>query len=972
MAANKFATMLHNNTNRITLVLIYAVLEWTLIILLLLNSVFSYLIVNFAQFFGLKPPCFWCARIDKFLESDDNNFQYHLCELHSKEVSHMGFCSIHQKLAESHDMCEDCSSSDLGFQKESRNFVFSKVERIDAIQSDEEDEVNLKCSCCRVNFERKIVHDSSCFVIHPLWDILGNAKKVNSVDDHIEKFVDDDQIESLYVEETNKIDGNEEFETEEAEIEVIRDLNAFEQSLIQFDKGEDLNSHDLHSFIDYSGNQLFPFELSDPKTDEIRTDPEEEDHEFGDFQKAQVNSGEIYDSDHQKTEESSKFSEKTVAYHESLIYFGNAQVVDDEKTQSPAIDTEELQERDLDIHSSEIDDSIQQNTEALSKFSEKTFVSHENLIDFGNEQVAIDEQTQLPPINTEELHESDSDIHSSEIDDSVQQKTEASPKFSEKTFVSHENLIDFGNEKVLIDDKTQLPPINTEELHESDSDIDSSETDDSVHHITKNPSTFSVRTRVSYANLIDFGNEHVTIDEQIQTRSMDVEELQESDSDIHSVHEEDDVSIGTEIPVLDACDEIKQEEHSTNSNILHSDLENDSEEEKAPETPSSIHSLNPLHRNWLIPEMKESGAEDSFHGSTMSEPVNTAEKLKSALKAERKALQELYTELEEERNASMVAANETMAMINRLQEEKSAMQMEALQYQRMMEEQSEYDQEALQLLNELMMKKEKELELFRKKVSEYESKEKSRVLRGSTKTGTSSISWSHSEDDDGLSIDLEGNQESQHPNQESQHRNHQNTPIDSVLDLESSLADFEEERVSILEQLKVLEEKLFTLSDEEDRHFANTTVTEDHYEEIGNYGFSEHIVEYTANGIGKIGKQAMVKRLLPLFNVNSTLGEDGVTVRNGYENGFYSTKFEDTAVTRFELEKKRIDMEEEVDQLYGRLQALEADREFLRHCIGSMNKGDKGMKLLQEILYHLRDLRNVNIRAKNYTENALL
>ncbi|KAL7605054.1 hypothetical protein Lser_V15G14816 [Lactuca serriola] len=972
MAANKFATMLHNNTNRITLVLIYAVLEWTLIILLLLNSVFSYLIVNFAQFFGLKPPCFWCARIDKFLESDDNNFQYHLCELHSKEVSHMGFCSIHQKLAESHDMCEDCSSSDLGFQKESRNFVFSKVERIDAIQSDEEDEVNLKCACCRVNFERKIVHDSSCFVIHPLWDILGNAKKVNSVDDHIEKFVDDDQIESLYVEETNKIDGNEEFETEEAEIEVIRDLNAFEQSLIQFDKGEDLNSHDLHSFIDYSGNQLFPFELSDPKTDEIRTDPEEEDHEFGDFQKAQVNSGEIYDSDHQKTEESSKFSEKTVAYHESLIYFGNAQVVDDEKTQSPAIDTEELQERDLDIHSSEIDDSIQQNTEALSKFSEKTFVSHENLIDFGNEQVAIDEQTQLPPINTEELHESDSDIHSSEIDDSVQQKTEASPKFSEKTFVSHENLIDFGNEKVLIDDKTQLPPINTEELHESDSDIDSSETDDSVHHITKNPSTFSVRTRVSYANLIDFGNEHVTIDEQIQTRSIDVEELQESDSDIHSVHEEDDVSIGTEIPVLDACDEIKQEEHSTNSNILHSDLENDSEEEKAPETPSSIHSLNPLHRNWLIPEMKESGAEDSFHGSTMSEPVNTAEKLKSALKAERKALQELYTELEEERNASMVAANETMAMINRLQEEKSAMQMEALQYQRMMEEQSEYDQEALQLLNELMMKKEKELELFRKKVSEYESKEKSRVLRGSTKTGTSSISWSHSEDDDGLSIDLEGNQESQHPNQESQHRNHQNTPIDSVLDLESSLADFEEERVSILEQLKVLEEKLFTLSDEEDRHFANTTVTEDHYEEIGNYGFNEHIVEYTANGIGKIGKQAIVKRLLPLFNVNSTLGEDGVTVRNGYENGFYSTKFEDTAVTRFELEKKRIDMEEEVDQLYGRLQALEADREFLRHCIGSMNKGDKGMKLLQEILYHLRDLRNVNIRAKNYTENALL
>ena len=86
----------------------------------------------------------------------------------------------------------------------------------------------------------------------------------------------------------------------------------------------------------------------------------------------------------------------------------------------------------------------------------------------------------------------------------------------------------------------------------------------------------------------------------------------------------------------------------------------------------------------------------------------TIDKLKSALKSERKALSTLYAELEEERSASAIAANQTMAMINRLQEEKAAMQMEALQYQRMMEEQSKYDHEALQLLNELMMKREKE------------------------------------------------------------------------------------------------------------------------------------------------------------------------------------------------------------------------------------------------------------------------
>ena len=68
----------------------------------------------------------------------------------------------------------------------------------------------------------------------------------------------------------------------------------------------------------------------------------------------------------------------------------------------------------------------------------------------------------------------------------------------------------------------------------------------------------------------------------------------------------------------------------------------------------------------------------------------------------------LYAELEEEQSAAAIAANQMMAMINRLQEEKAAIQMEALQYQRMMEEQSEYDQEALQLLNELVTKREKQ------------------------------------------------------------------------------------------------------------------------------------------------------------------------------------------------------------------------------------------------------------------------
>ncbi|XP_042392459.1 myosin-binding protein 1-like isoform X1 [Zingiber officinale] len=91
------------------------------------------------------------------------------------------------------------------------------------------------------------------------------------------------------------------------------------------------------------------------------------------------------------------------------------------------------------------------------------------------------------------------------------------------------------------------------------------------------------------------------------------------------------------------------------------------------------------------------------------EGETSVERLRQQVELDRKTMSSLYKELEEERNASAVAANEAMAMINRLQEEKAGMQMEALQYLRMMEEQAEYDQEANHKLNDLLTDREKEL-----------------------------------------------------------------------------------------------------------------------------------------------------------------------------------------------------------------------------------------------------------------------
>ncbi|KAG6407688.1 hypothetical protein SASPL_130685 [Salvia splendens] len=478
---------------------------------------------------------------------------------------------------------------------------------------------------------------------------------------------------------------------------------------------------------------------------------------------------------------------------------------------------------------------------------------------------------------------------------------------------------------------------------------------------------------------------------------------------------EADVSIGTEIPDLDVADEIIQFQDSARSyecshkdpstscadlyapyddhgpseveeqmveleSLSYEDKEHvkanepsfqsevnetGEEEDKFPDTPTSVDSHNQLHKKLSQLEKRDLGTEESLDGSVTSEleggdGVVTVERLQAALRSQCKALQALYMELEEERSASAVAANQTMAMINRLQEEKAAMQMEALQYQRMMEEQSEYDQEALQLMNELMVKRErekqeveKELEGYRKKLFEYETREKVRTLRkskdGSTRSGFSSASCSNADDSDGLSIDLnqDAKEEEGFYSHQEKYKN-QSTPVDAVVNLEQSLADFEEERMSLLEQLEVLEEKLLTLDDDDDDKEKNSKEENGHHHLNGETnGHANGFAKETTKGkhhhqhwriAGHKGKS-----LLPLFD--AICDENGDAMLNG--NGVHDSSHDESE--------------------FERQQALEEDRLFLKHCVSSLKKGDKGMDLLHEILQHLRDLRNVEVRTRGWT-----
>ncbi|XP_059649525.1 myosin-binding protein 2-like [Cornus florida] len=1057
MAANKFATMLHRNTNKITLILIYAILEWILIILLLLNSLFSYLIIKFADYFGLKTPCLWCSKVDHIFEptKSKNSHRDRLCEVHAAEISKLGYCSNHRKLAELQEMCEDCSSSRPEFRDESSgNYAFFPlVKQIGVVQREGEKvvenggEAGLKCSCCGVWLERKFY--PPCIVIKPSWGVLDYTQKGNLTaeagDDE-----DDDGDHHHHIEESNNWDRNRSdcvvngceienksddqmrvsgvnggFGVKEMEAEEdwsvfvsnsgLKELGGDEDMIIEDDKfgvvlGEEkkpnsdmiiedpssdetmiqvccskkdesneiLTQH-LEFFVGQDGYGLIPIELFDSTTEENQSSyrvKEEGDHDnFDDFE---LNWG--FESHAGARIEPVLESRRSLGVREAEVSAREGR----KEPEFAALESMEIEE------------------------NENSFIFHARecgLVRNVHEQVAITQATQTPSEDVDEVQatvaaeakERDSEDHFQ-----VSEEVVCQLPISET-----EVEVSIGTE---IPDLDQTDEIQTQVIHSSCQCIHDDPSTSSAYfqedHGSKETEEETVECKAIEISKKENRNDlflcsvlNETEEEPVECKAMSIEMSKKENindlslcSDLNETEEEP-----TECKAMSI--EMNKKENCNDLSLC-SEL-NETEEEKVPDTPTSMESPHYLHKKLLLLEKRESGTEESLDGSVISEfeggeGVITNERLKSALKAERKALHALYAELEEERSASAVAANQTMAMITRLQEEKAAMQMEALQYQRMMEEQSEYDQEALQLLNELMVKREKEkqelekeLEIYRKKVLDYEAKENMmRMLRrsknSSGRSGTPSTSCSNSEDSDGLSTDL--NQEAKEEDSFYGHREngHHNTPVDEVLDLDESLANFEEERLSILEQLKVLEEKLFTLADEEGQHFEDIKPFDYFYKENGehldeNSDFDgevngvENGFSHEMNGKHHLEKNIMgakAKRLLPLFDAISTENENGVS--NGNEHWLVSDVMHYADDKKIKLDNKKHGIEVEVDHLYERLQALEADREFLKHCIGSLKKGDKGMDLLQEILQHLRDLKNVDLRVRNLGDGALV
>lgn len=292
---------------------------------------------------------------------------------------------------------------------------------------------------------------------------------------------------------------------------------------------------------------------------------------------------------------------------------------------------------------------------------------------------------------------------------------------------------------------------------------------------------------------------------------------------------------------------------------------------------------------------------------------NECAALLEVLSSQRKTVKDLHLELEEERNASASAANETMSMILRLQREKAEIQMEARQFKVFAEEKMTHDQEKLSVLENLLYEKEQAIEALTYEVEAY----KHRLLSyGVSEAEMHEQILGFGRDSSTVGIDV-------YPCEY--------TSLKCTVDENPSGPDCNveiEEKVIIGQSPRWPyydpNSPLGTAKDIKGASFADSPMSSssDRVYTIDSIhvGFSEVKIEDEPNKMSK-GK-------LNGDRWNSPRYQEPFTTQQGVN-------------------------EPDIEKLYTRLQALEADRESLRQIIVSMRTDKAQLVLLKEIAQHL-------------------
>ncbi|KAM1526252.1 hypothetical protein ACFX10_010608 [Malus domestica] len=352
-------------------------------------------------------------------------------------------------------------------------------------------------------------------------------------------------------------------------------------------------------------------------------------------------------------------------------------------------------------------------------------------------------------------------------------------------------------------------------------------------------------------------------------------------------------------------------------------------------------------------ERNESGL--SLDGSIVSEIEGESmfDRLKRQVEHDKKIMSALYKELEEERNASAIASDQAMAMITRLQEEKAALHMEALQQLRMIEEQAEYDNEALQKTEDLLVEKEKEIQDLEAELELYRNKYPNESMLANIAETTGDIQARD------IGIDHSESSNMEHSSSVHKHVDNGKPRTHSKVEgaattfgdedggsVKTSLLDFEDEKKQILQYLEILEKSLSLFS-------TNGVNSDSSKGDCSENGGSQEAVAKREND-------------LPLqheVSVSSSGHTD--SLENPLSNGKGQCEIHSSGPNSADLCQVTdlASLRVLSSNVLKRLKTLEADREFLEHTINSLRYGEEGLTFIQDIASYLGELRKIGISS---------
>ncbi|XP_038715769.1 myosin-binding protein 1 isoform X2 [Tripterygium wilfordii] len=636
-----------------------AVLEWLLIFMLVIVAVFSYSITKFAVYCHLQNPCLLCSRLDHALGNKKRKYYWDLiCRNHKLEISSLVFCHLHENLADVHSMCENCLFSFATMNKSNAETYRLLVGKLGEDSKCGFDQ-NPPLDCCNPNHVN--IRCSCCN--EPL-HLKGNSEQLMQIKSFGLRVPDRDMILSAVGQNQDAVDKR--IEKPSASFRVTRKRN----------RGIDL------SHIGYTELKI----TSDTESETVLSD------DGGDDTSAQ----------NCQTNPQEDLTVQSVDIKPCIITLPR------DMTSEKPIDPFSAPEPSLVIS------EVQAN---VIKTDDMTNVT--STVSVGRGLVELDwEDFKGDPSSYSEI------MPLEEIPPSTDTRETSAEAPKDSRTISLENVpppMDAMETPIEVSKGVMRTGEVVESLMTGHAEVCEVRTDAiSTTDTATETNPISSDSSQHLSGLLDLSDAYKLAvgGRGRQLSGMLTEQWIGKDSsrlseDLKQLLSQMSSSRGFELSINDMSPRVP-----LSINDMSPRVSLNSDELRA----SNASGMQILQKRISL-ERNESGLE-SLDGSLVSEieGESIVDRLKRQIEHDRKLLNAMYKELEEERNASAIAVNQAMAMITKLQEEKAALHMEALQNLRMMEEQAEYDMQALQKENDILSRKEEEIQDLEVKLAYYRNK----------------------------------------------------------------------------------------------------------------------------------------------------------------------------------------------------------------------------------------------------------